>query len=234
MNDVFRIIPLLLLFLVFLSCQETEEPENLLDEVGFEGDLPDGSAFGIIDVRSGNGSGGSGINGEYRGRHILGIRTFDHKWSLSLETPSQPFPDDMPRGEYVPREEIIDLFNTHYPYEDLLQVFLTEKSKAESDPSYTSFDQFRVQLANQKEYYAYLADNYFPSKGGKIRVLAVEEGVVKDDFGQDVRKIEVVIEFDLPLKTTDTTIEIQEWELKGVGRFRYREDFYQDEFENPD
>lgn len=232
MKTILKILPALLLMINLFSCKENEEPENLLDQIGFDGTLPDGSIFGTTDIRSGNGS--SGVNGKFEGRHILSIRTFDHKWSLSLESPSKPLPDDTPRGEYVPRQEIVDLFNTHYPYEDLLQVFLTEKSKADSDLQYTSFSQFRIQLANQEKYYAYLPDYFFPSRGGIIRVLEVQEGLVKNLDGEDVRKIEVLIEFDLPMKASDQSVEVQEGNLKGTGRFRYREDFYQGELEKFD
>ena len=82
-----------------------------------------------------------------------------------------------------------------------------------------------------EKFYFYLTSNIFPSKGGKIRVLAVEEGIMKNLDDQDVRKIEVVIEFDLPMKASDPSVAIQEGNLKGVGRFRYREDYYQGEFE---
>lgn len=231
MNNALKIFPVLLLCFVFFSCQENEVPQTLLDQVGFEGTLPDGSFFGTTNIRSGNGSGSSGINGKFEGRHILDIRTFDQQWSIGLETPSKPLPDDLPRGENVPFQEIVNVFNTYYPYKDLLQVFLTEKSKAEADPNYTSFDQFRIDVVNQEKYYAYLTENFFPKKGGKIRVLAVEEGLVKNLSGQDVRKIEVVVEFDLPMKATDPSVATQEGNLKGVGRFRYREDFYQGELE---
>jgi hypothetical protein len=202
--------------------------------VGFEGTLPDGSSFGTTNIRSGNGSVSLGANGKFTGRHILSIQTFDAKWSLSLESPSKPLPDDTPRGENVTRQQIIDLFNTHYPYEDLWQVFLTEKSKADSALQCTSFNQFRIQLTNREKYFAYLPENFFPIKGGKIRVLAVEEGVVKNLSGQNVRKFEVVLKFDVPMKTLDPSVEIQEGNLKGMGRFRYREDFYQGEFEKFD
>lgn len=94
----------------------------------------------------------------------------------------------------------MDLFNTHYSFVDLLNAFLSEKAKADSGPTYSSFEQLRVQLANQETYYAYLPEYFFPSRGGEIRVLAVEEGLVKNLLGQDVLKIEVVIEFDLPMK----------------------------------
>ena len=234
MKNFLKIFPALLLSVIFLSCQENEVPDALLEQVGFEGTLPDGSTFGTTNIRSGNGSGSIGVNGKYEGRHILDIRTFDYVWSIGLETPSQPLPDDLPRGEKVTFQEIVDVFNTYYPYEDLLQVFLTEKSKAEADPNYTSFDQFRIDVVNQEKYYAYLTENFFPRKGGKIRVLAVDEGLVKNLSGQDVRKIEVVLEFDLPMKTTDPNVEIQEGNLKGIGRFRYREDFYQGELEKFD
>lgn len=231
MKNVFKIFPALILGVFFFSCQDNEEPDTLLDQVGFEGTLPDGSTFGTINIRSGNGSGSMGANGKFTGRHILSIRTFETKWSLSLESPSKPLPDDTPRGENVSRQQIIDLFNTHYPYEDLWQVFISEKSKADSDLQYTSFDQFKIQLSNQEKYYVYSPENFFPRKGGKIRVLAVEEGLVKNLSGQDVRKIEVVLEFDIPMKTNDPSVAIQEGNLKGVGRFRYREDYYQGEFE---
>lgn len=61
-----------------------------------------------------------------------------------------------------------------------------------------------------------------------------EEGIMKNLDDQDVRKIEVIIEFDLPMKASDPSVAIQEGNLKGVGRFRYREDFYQGEFEKFD
>lgn len=231
--------PIVLLAVIFLfpffisSCdsEKDEDPLLLLGNVGFEGTLPDGSEFGTTNIRSGNGSGSSGVNGKYEGRHILNIRTFDHKWSLLLETSSKPLPDDTPRGENVPIQDIVDLFNAHYPYEELLNVFLSEKSKADSDPTYTSFSEFRIQLANQEKYYAYLPDFFFPSRGGIIRVLGVEEGIVKNLAGNDVRKIEVILQFDLPMKASDSSVEVQEGNLKGTGRFRYREDFYQGELE---
>ncbi|HSF54166.1 MAG TPA: hypothetical protein VLA71_10455 [Algoriphagus sp.] len=233
MQSTWRIFTALFLSISLFACSDDDSinPENLLGEVGFEGTLPDGSTFGTTNIRSGNGSGSSGVNGKYEGRHILSIRTFDHKWSLSLETPSKPLPDDTPRGENVPFQEIVDLFNTHYPYEDLLEVFLAEKSKADSDPTYTSFNQFRIQLANQEKYYAYLSEYFFPSRGGIIRVLEVEQGTVKNNEGDDVRKIEVLLEFDLPMKASDSSVEVQEGNLKGTGRFRYREDFYQGELD---
>lgn len=236
MKNALKILPALLLVLSLFSCREEDvlDPLELAGGVGFEGTLPDGSTFGTTDIRSGNGSGTIGVNGKYQGSHFLGIRTFDQKWSLSLESPSRPLPDDAPMGEKVPAQVFIDLFNTHYPYEELLEVFLTEKSKADADPNYTSFSQFRIQLANQEKYFAYLTENFFPSRGGKIRVLAVEEGIVKNLAGEDVRKIEVVVEFDLPMKASDPSIEVQEGNLKGTGHFRYREDFYQGEFEKFD
>lgn len=236
MKNVQRVSIALFLAVSLFACGEDDSlaPENLLDQVGFEGTLPDGSDFGTSSIRSGNGSGSSGVNGEYEGRHILSIRTLDYRWSLSLETPSKPLPDDTPRGENIPFQEIVDLFNTHYPYQDLLQVFLSEKSKSDADPNYTSFDQFRIQLANQEKFFAYMPENFFPKRGGKIRVLDVEEGIMKNLEGVDVRKIEVVLEFDLPMKASDPSVAIQEGNLKGVGRFRYREDFYQGEFEKFD
>ena len=236
MRITLKIVNALILMALLFGCGADDgmQPENLLEQVGFEGTLPDGSTFGTTDIRSGNGSGSSGVNGKFEGRHFLDIRTFDYRWSIGLESPSKPLPDDISRGENVPFQEIVDLFNTYYPYEDLLEVFLSEKSKADADPNYTSFDQFRIDVVNQEKFYAYLTENFFPRKGGKIRVLVVEEGLVKNQSGQDVRKIEVVLEFDVPMKATDPSVEIQEGSLKGVGRFRYREDFYQGEFERFD
>ncbi len=85
-----------------------------------------------------------------------------------------------------------------------------------------------------EKFYFYLTSNIFPSRGGIIRVLEVEEGIVKNQSGNDVRKIEVLLEFDLPMKASDSSVEVQEGNLKGTGRFRYREDFYQGEFEKFD
>ncbi|OOG69381.1 hypothetical protein [Algoriphagus sp. A40] len=233
MKNALKILPALLLIISIFSCGEEDvlDPLELAGGVGFEGTLPDGSTFGTTGIRSGNGIGTIGVNGKYQGSHFLGIRTFDHKWSLNLESPSRPLPDDTPTGENVPAQVFNDLFNTYYPYEELLEVFLTEKSKADSDPNYTSFSKFRIQLANQEKYFSYLPENFSPSRGGVIRVLAIQEGIVKSLSGEDVRKIEVVVEFDLPMKASDPTIAAQEGKLKGTGQFRYREDFYQGEFE---
>ncbi|SDA84212.1 hypothetical protein SAMN03080617_02694 [Algoriphagus alkaliphilus] len=156
MKNAFKILPALLLIIVSFSCQENEEPENLLDQVEFEGTLPDGSTFGTSDIRSGNGSGSIGINGVYQGYHSLGIRTSNLEWSLSIESPRKNLSNTPKMGENVPRQEVIDYFNDNYPYEEVLTAFLNEKSKADSDVSYTSYEQIRVQLANQKKYFAYL------------------------------------------------------------------------------
>jgi hypothetical protein len=231
MKNALKIFPALLLCLVFFSCQENEVPETLLEQVGFEGTFPDGSTFGTTNIRSSNGVGISGVNFKYSGRHFLDIRTFDYVWTISLETPSKPFPDDTPRGENIPIQVFSDLFSIHFPYEDLRELFLSEKSKADSDPSYTSFEKLKIQISNMEKFYFYLTSNIFPSKGGKVRVLEVEEGIMKNLDDQDVRKIEVVIEFDLPMKASDPSVAIQEGNLKGIARFRYREDFYQGEFE---
>ncbi len=104
MRTTLKIITALILAFLLLGCGEDDgmQPENLLDQVGFEGTLPDGSNFGTTDIRSSNGGGISGVNFKYSGRHFLDIRTFDHKWTISIETPSKPFPDDTPRGENVP------------------------------------------------------------------------------------------------------------------------------------
>lgn len=233
-KSVCKILPALLLIIVSFSCQENEDPENFLNQVGFEGTLPDGSNFGTTDIRSGNGSGSIGINGVNQGYHSLGIRTSNLEWSLSIESPRKNFPNNPKMGENVPRQEVIDYFNANYPYEEVLTAFLNEKSKADSDISYTSYEQIRVQLANQKKYFAYLPEAFFPLRGGKVRVLAVNEGIIKDLGGNNVRKIEITIEFDLPMKASDASAEVQEGNLKGVGRFRYREDFYQGEFEKFD
>lgn len=235
MKKSFILLVIVVLFPLFISScdsEEEEQPMLLLGNVGFEGTLPDGRTFGTTDIRSANGTGSSGVNSKYSGRHQLSIRTFDHKWTLSIETPSKNFPDTPPFGESVPREVIHDYFNTHYPYEDVLNAFLSEKSKAKADVNYTSFEQIRVQLSNMEKYFAYMPDAFFPLKGGKVRVLEVNEGIKKNEANEDVRSIEVTIEFDLPMKASDPTIEIQEGNLKGVGRFRYREDFDQREFEN--
>lgn len=234
MKTIFKILPSLFLILFFFSCQENEEPENLLDQVGFEGTLPDASTFGTTNIRSRNGGVIAGVNFKHEGRHFLGIRTFDHNWTISVETPSKPFPDDTPRGENVPTQVFNDLFSVNFPYEDVLNLFLTEKSKADADADYTSFELLKIQISNMQKFYFYLTNNFFPSRGGKVRVLAVEEGISKDVNGQDVRKIEVVIEFDLPMKASVSNVEVQEGNLKGTGRFRYREDFYQCEFEKFD
>ncbi|TNF44664.1 MAG: hypothetical protein EP311_00800 [Cytophagales bacterium] len=42
MKYALKIFPILLLCFILFSCQDNEEPENLLDQVGFEGTLPDG------------------------------------------------------------------------------------------------------------------------------------------------------------------------------------------------
>jgi hypothetical protein len=233
-KNAFKILPALLLIIVSFSCQENEEPENLLDQVGFEGTLPDGSNFGTTDIRSSNGTGIFGINFTYQGNHDLAIRSIEKGWTLSIEIPKKDFSNNPPIGGSIPMQVVFDYFNIHYPYEDVLGVFMSEKEKAKREVSYSSFDQFRVLLANDIKYYFYQPEYFYQPKGGKVRVLAVNEGMIKDLGGNNIRKIEVTIEFDLPMKASDASTEILEGNLKGVGRFRYREDFYQGEFEKFD
>lgn len=234
MEKTIRIFSLIYFISIgMISCDSTSEADpdaNLLQNVGFEGTLPDGSSFGNTDIRSSNGVGMSGVNFKYSGSHFLSIRSNENGWTLGVELPSKNIPDNPPIGESVPSQTVFDFFNVHYPYEEILEVFITEKEKAEKNANYSSFDQFRVQLSNDKKYYSYLS-NFFPiPQPGVIRILEVEEGIQKNLAGLDVRTIEVVMEFDILLNTSETTVSVKQGKLKGIARFKFREDYYQGEF----
>lgn len=221
--------------LMVFSCDPKEDPQPrlLLDSVGFEGILPDGSDFGNVEIRSANGLTNSGVNQVYTGRHFLSIRSFETGWSLDLETPGVLFTKEIPAEALQENDgsAIKSYFTENYSYELLLEKLKAEEQKAQANPDYNGIENFRISLTQQNEYYAYLQNTINPMESGSIRVVKVETGVVQNTQGQDIRKIEVVIAMDLLLTASESRISPQTGTLKGLARFRYREDFFQGEFE---
>lgn len=224
----------LFLFPFFISSCDPEgdtEPRMLLDEVGFEGTLPDGSSFGNTDIRSANGTGISGVNAKYKGRHILSIRSFETGWAISVELPSVDFSVTPPIGEKVPVGEVSAYFSKYYPYELVLEKLEIERQKADSNADYSSLEVIRVQLSNQNKFFSYLFDEFDLAAKRSVRVIEVVEGIEKNLLGVDVRKIEVIFAFDFSVSASDPSVLVQKEVLKGIARVKYREDFYQGEFE---
>lgn len=227
-----RIFTALILTLSCYACTEKNDtnPTLRLDEVGFVGSLPYGTQFGTGDIRTTNGFGISGDNFKYSGYHSLAIRNFDTGWTITLDTPSRDLPDDTPGGETVDIAVYEDLFDTYFPYAEVLKAFQAEKSKADQDPNYSSNEKLRVQVSNIKTYKLYAQGIINSGSVEKIRVLEVIEGSMQNLAGGNVRTIEVIIEFDLPLSEISATMDAQQGTLKGIARFRYREDYDQSEF----
>ncbi|MEP0710441.1 hypothetical protein [Algoriphagus sp.] len=222
-------------FMIF-SCDSMEDPQSRLlpDSVGFEGVLPDGSDFGNVDIRSSNGLTTSGINRVYTGRHFLSIRNIDTGWSLDLETPGVLFTKEIPAEALQENDgsALKNYFTENYSYALLLEKLKDEEQKALADADYNGIENFRISLTQQNEYFAYLQNTSNPKESGSVRVLKVETGLVQNTQGQDVRKIEVVLELDLLLTASESSISPQIGSLKGLARLRYREDFYQGEIED--
>lgn len=214
------------------SCDSAEDPQPRIfsDNVGFEGELPDGSDFGESEIRAANGTAVSGVNQEYSGRHVLIIRSFETGWSMALESPDVLFAQNPPLGESS-GTEINAFFTAHYSYETLLEKLLSEKQKADADPNYNSIADFRISLTKEDEYYAYLQNSPTSQAMGTLRIIKVAEGTQKNLQGQDVRKIELTVEMDLNLWASNAEVQPQQGKLSGVASFKYREDFYQGELE---
>ena len=223
---------LCLVLLIFAACssESNPEPNVQLESMSFEGSLPDGSEFGESDIRSANGVTVSGMNQKYNGSHILSIRSFETGWSLSLETPRLEF-DEMPPMDESDGSALTDFFKENYPYEILLEKLLIEKQKADVDPNYNGIENVRIVLTKEDEYYAYLPDESALGGFGRVRILEVKEGIQKNIQGQDIRKIEVLVEMDLNLKASNSNVQPQQGVLLATAKFKYREDFYQGEFE---
>jgi len=220
---------------VFLlaSCETNDDPEPapVLETLGFIGTLPDGSEFGSTNTKSATGLGVSGINNVYSGRYIASLRNFESGWSLGLESPIVTFNEEWPRnlgeGDGV---ELKAKFKKAYSFDLLVEKLKSEEKKCNADPSYTAFDNFRITLTQQDEYFTYVNDINDRIKPDKVKILLVELGFEQNLDGQDVRKIEVVVEIELGLRTADGGVP-QSGLLKGIARFKYREDIYSGEFE---
>lgn len=224
--------------LLFFGCNSSEDPEPKfrLQSVGFEGILPNGLEFGKVDIRSSNGlttSSQMEADGVLKmgGAHILSIRNPVNGLTLSVELPSVDFAEPIIVNEYS-AEELKALFNEEYPYELVLSKLLEEKNKAISDPTYNSITNISFQYSNIKEFYNYIHFNPDPLDGGKVQVMDVIEGIEENISGQPVRKIEVIFDFDLTMEAPGSDVIPQSGQMKGTARFKYREDFYQGEFEN--
>lgn len=224
--------------LMFFSCDSKDDPQPrlLLESVGFEGVLPNGVEFGATDIRSSNGlttSGPRSGNSDLvtTGAHILSIRNPANGLTLSVELPSVNLSEVPPLNEYS-GELLKQIFNEQYPYELVLSKLLEEKNKAKSDPNYNSIDSISFQFSSIKEYYNYTHFNVNPLDGGKIQVIDVIEGEDNNSEGQLIRKIEVIFNFDLNMEAAGSEVSPQAGQMKGNARFKYREDFYQGEFEN--
>ena len=224
--------------LLFFGCNSSEDPEPKfrLQSVGFEGILPNGLEFGNVDIRSSNGLTTSSqieADGELEmaGAHILSIRNPENGLTLSVELPRVGFSEPFTVNEYS-AEELKELFNEQYPYELVLSKLLEEKAKAKSDPTHNSITNISFQYSSIQEYYNYDHFNINPLDGGKVQVVDVIEGIEENILGQPVRKIEVIFDFDLTMEAAGSDVTPQSGQMKGTARFKYREDYYQGEFEN--
>lgn len=224
--------------LLIFGCDTSDDPapQLALQSVGFEGVLPNGLEFGSVDIRSSNGVTTSGEkigdnDAETTGAHILSIRNPENGLTLSVELPRINLTEVPPLSEYS-GEELKQLFNEQYPYELVLAKLLEEKGKANSDPNYNSISNISFQYSSIKEYYNYIHFNLNPLDGGKVQVVEVFEGEEENSLGEPVRKIEVIFDFDLSMEAPGSDVSPQSGQMKGTARFKYREDFYQGEFEN--
>lgn len=158
------------------------------------------------------------------------IRSFETGWSLTLESQKIAFTEKLPgASEENDRDESRNYFGEKYPYELLLEKWRSEEQKAKADPNYKGIDNFRVTLSQQDEYYAYLQNTIEPQESDKVRVLLMEPGIQQNLQGQDVRKIEIMVEMELNLRASESYVVPQNGVLKGIARFKYREDLYQGE-----
>lgn len=214
--------------MVFFSCESSNvlDPDETLETAGFQGTLPDGTAFGIESVSSTNGTMVMGVNNIYTGHHILSLKNLETSWSISLELPGVIFSSTPPLAESN-GEDLEAFFLEHYSYETILEKLNAEKQKADANPNYSGIENFRVTVTNEAEFYAYLHDGMNPAEAGKLRILEVTEGIQKNQQGQNVRKIEVLVSLDLNLKASNESVNPQMGNLKGLALFKFREDFHQ-------
>lgn len=220
-----------------ISCDSAPEAEPetvLVHNVGFSGKMPDDSDFGTQGNLAANGvTGGSSSSQSYRGTHVISIRNGESGWNISMELPRVEFVNKPPIGESIDREEYFSFFTEEYPYELVREKLLQERDKAKSDPGYSSIESFRLQLTNQKTYVAFLHDSFTADQAGKLRIAEIIEGTEKNDQGDDVRKIEFIVDLELNLKNHEVLGTPQTFRLKGQARLKYREDFHDKEFEQP-
>jgi len=220
-----------------ISCDSTpdaEPAERVVNNVGFTGKMPDGTDFGMEGNLAANGAtGGSSTGQPYRGTHILSIRNGESGWDISLELPRVAFENSPPLGESISRAEYLSHFTAEYPYEQVRERLLQEIDRAKADANYTSIETFRVLLSNQKTYVAFLHDLLPAAQAGKLQVLQIIEGTEKNEQGDDVRKIEFIVDLELNLKNTEVSGTPQSFQLKGQARLKYREDFDDKQFQQP-
>lgn len=236
MEKTIRVFTLLYFISIgVISCDSTPDAEpatRIVTNVGFTGKMPDGTDFGISGNLAANGvTGGSSSGQPYRGTHILSIRNGETGWNISLELPRVEFENSPPLGESLPREEYLSHFTDEYPYELVREKLLQEIDLAKSDPNYSSIETFRVQLSNQKTYVTFLHDLLHSAQAGKLHVLEIIEGTEKNEQGDDVRKIEFIVDLELNLRNTEISGTPQSFQLKGQARLKYREDFDDKQFE---
>jgi len=238
MGKTIRLFALLYFISIgIISCDSTPDPEpaaRMVNNVGFTGKMPDGTDFGMEGNLAANGAtGGSSTGQPYRGTHILSIRNSETSWNISMELPRVEFENSPPLAESLSREEYLSYFTAEYPYELVREKLLQEIDRAKSDANYSSIETFRVQLSNQKTYVTFLHDLLPPAQAGKIQIVEIIEGTEKNDQGDDVRKIEFIVDLELNLKNTEVSGTPQSFQLKGQARLKYREDFDDKQFEQP-
>jgi hypothetical protein len=218
-----------------ISCDSAPEAEPetvLVHNVGFTGKMPDDTDFGVQANLAANGVTGGGSSSQpYRGTHVISIRNGESSWTISVELPRVEFVNKPPMGESIDRGEYYTFFTEEYPYELVREKLLQERDKATSDPSYSSIESFRLQLTNQTTYVAFLHDSFTADQAGKLRIVEVIEGTEKNEQGDDVRKIEFIIDLELNLKNHEASGTPPTFLLKGQARLKYREDFHDKEFE---
>lgn len=227
MKNVCKILPLLLFGLLSFSCQENETPENMLEQVGFEGTLPDGEtvdfpsqyeagsepiAFSFRTDEDGNGN-------TYQGNvitHSLSLKDIDRGYSLFVRLPELKWSQEA-TSEFNSKA----VFEEIYSYDkvkELLSVGEKKINVVDFDYNRADFgavpDFFQIQYVPEGKQNTIMSGLYNPFfHEGKfvaptdnfLRVVSQREGSYVNEKGETKRLLQV--EFEL---------KVQMYEVKSV------------------